>query len=763
MTFVVTILYQNELDVSVLQSYVNADRTAIAANLLPVISALNLILQQYASRSGVRVIKERRTSENKYFFPTSDRFALGTRTEAWKGFYVSVRPTFKQLMVNINVCMTAFHTVGNLAERMMEFGRGAGGIPSALSGQLKVVATHLGYPRKYSIFRIEKNTPRNTHFDCEEFGGKISVADYFKRKYKINLRHANDLPLVNVGGSNRATYLPPEICEILDGQPYRGKLDGRETSHMIRGAANRPDVNANSIVNEGLPYLGLGPGTPDSALDGFGIQVGQDMTVVPARVLPAPNITYSAGRASPREGSWNLIDVKFQSGGDMTNWAVLLVQGEGTNAFAGPDDPGLPSFLLQFSQMCAKSGISVPRVPPTILATGPLRGSREEPLQVIRRTLESGLNMKRKPSFVLVLLANDDNTIYAGIKRFCDVDLGVHTVHMLLTKARGDARKQAQYFANVALKVNIKLGGVNHVLDNQATKWLTDKRTMLVGIDVTHPGPRSQLGSPSIAAVVASIDNHFVQFPASLMLQKPDWNKEAKEVIPSPNLTNMMIERLKAYSRSSKGLPERVFVYRDGVSEGQYDKVLQYELPQILDAFKRVPSNTPYKPKLTIVICGKRHNVRLYATDNRDVTRNGNTLPGTVVDRGITYVYHNDFYLQAHAGLQGTVKSTHYVVVYDENHYTADVLQQGTHTASYLYARATKAVSLVPPAYYADLACERARYYLHNLLNLADASSRGGGRNTADREAEKERVYREAERIWGEGVHADLKESMFYI
>ena len=50
-------------------------------------------------------------------------------------------------------------------------------------------------------------------------------------------------------------------------------------------------------------------------------------------------------------------------------------------------------------------------------------------------------------------------------------------------------------------------------------RWLTKKKTMMVGIDVTHPGPGSRDGTPSIAAVVASVDDSFVQFPASLRIQ----------------------------------------------------------------------------------------------------------------------------------------------------------------------------------------------------------------------------------------------------
>ena len=35
----------------------------------------------------------------------------------------------------------------------------------------------------------------------------------------------------------------------------------------------------------------------------------------------------------------------------------------------------------------------------------------------------------------------------------------------------------------------------------------------------------------------------------------------------------------------------------------------------------------------------------------------------------------------------------------------------------YLYGRATKAVSICPPAYYADILCERGRCYLQKYIN----------------------------------------------
>jgi len=62
---------------------------------------------------------------------------------------------------------------------------------------------------------------------------------------------------------------------------------------------------------------------------------------------------------------------------------------------------------------------------------------------------------------------------------------------------------------------------------------------MLVGIDVTHPGPGSVKGTPSIAAVVASCDPDFAQYPASMEMQE-----SRKEVCSSssnlPRPTNIL-------------------------------------------------------------------------------------------------------------------------------------------------------------------------------------------------------------------------------
>jgi eukaryotic translation initiation factor 2C len=137
-----------------------------------------------------------------------------------------------------------------------------------------------------------------------------------------------------------------------------------------------------------------------------------------------------------------------------------------------------------------------------------------------------------------------------------------------------------------------------------------------------------------------------------------------------------------------------------------------------------------------------------------------------IFSRSNTYIqylrFEWDWYLQAHAGLKGTVRPTHYTVVFDENSLNADEVQQGTNTASYLYGRATKAVSLIPPAYYADLACERGRCYLNDLMLVDDKTSTVGSKSR-DKDEEKTKVFNSAREAWGAGLHEDIRDSMFYM
>ena len=331
---------------------------------------------------------------------------------------------------------------------------------------------------------------------------------------------------MDVGG-NKPNFLPPEVCEILPDQPYRGKLTDEHTAEMIKVAAKPPNINAGLIMDEGLKSLGFKQAA--GPLNAFNIGIGQEMAVVPGRLLPAPGVNYGQGKPNVDEkASWNLRAVKFAVGGRLADWAVLVLGDGNRDEFQGPDDPELKRTVKGLADMCKTSGMRVEGEPAIAGVLLPKKSrddpTRREAIKAIKFAVTD--RYRKKPSMILVILSNGDKHIYNGLKHLLDVFLRVTSVCVQVSKIRKD-KGQLQYFGNVALKINMKMGGVNHRLTDPpgsagALSWLKDatQPTMLVGMDVTHPSPGSVRGTPSVAAVVATIDDNFAQFPASLRIQE---------------------------------------------------------------------------------------------------------------------------------------------------------------------------------------------------------------------------------------------------
>lgn len=521
---------------------------------------------------------------------------------------------------------------------------------------------------------------------------------------------------------------------------------------MIRFAVRKPYENAGFITNDGPKAIGLLPGQ-NPVLGRLGISITPNMITVHGRVLPAPDVKYVSTKASVRFGSWNMAEYKFNTTRNLPaafRWSYGFI-----NEYNGPR----PAFgnidevhrhMLSFYGALQKVGMKIP--PPMKGRELKIRGSEDPALEEAFKTA---------PQLLLIILPGLDTVLYNKIKFLGDIKYGVHTICVVGSKfVKGDP----QYFGNVSLKFNLKLGGVNQLVDNVARGLVDLERTMIVGIDVTHPSPGSASNAPSVAAVVASIDKSLGQFPADLRIQQG-----REEMVL--DLDGMIKSRLNVWKTlgQHQSLPDNILIYRDGVSEGDYDRVLEQELPLIrkacADTYPATASNQGL-PKITIVIVGKRHHTRFYPTKGENADRSSNTANGTVVDRGVTQPRNWDFFMQAHAAIQGTARPAHYYVILDEIFpsrksapgmvNTADMLEELTHGLCYMFGRATKAVSICPPAYYADIVCERARRYLSRLFDDmtpsgTPAPSTKSGGTSLDPKAEDV------------AIHPNLRNTMFYI
>ena len=141
----------------------------------PVITAYNLVVQRQAAQQGFRFGK------NRYFLPNSAA-KIGENLVALMGFYSSLRPC-KLLMVNVNVCMSAFYKPGKLSDALGSFAsRSFDAAPRELMNKVKVSIDYLGYKRVKTINRVQLSLSARQHrFSCPELGGTVSVEEYFLR------------------------------------------------------------------------------------------------------------------------------------------------------------------------------------------------------------------------------------------------------------------------------------------------------------------------------------------------------------------------------------------------------------------------------------------------------------------------------------------------------------------------------------------------------------------------------------------------------
>ncbi|MCO5607448.1 hypothetical protein L7F22_061644 [Adiantum nelumboides] len=667
---------------------------------------------------------ERFCPVGRSFFSSRRRHSLGGGLESWQGFYQSIRPTQMGLSLNIDMSATAFieplqvlefvnkllgkDVTRNVSRPLIDADRIK--IRKALRG-VKIQVTHRGdMRRKYRIADLTSRPTQELTFPIDDQGTMKSVVEYFKevRNYVILY---TALPCLQVGNQKRPNYLPMEVCQIVKGQRYSRRLNEKQISELLRATCQRPLERERSIIET---VYDNDYGNDEYAKE-FGLNISKTLAEVEARILPAPQLKYhDTGKlkyCQPEEGYWNMKDKKVVNGGQVKNWICI-------NFSQNVSQNVAQKFCRDLAIMCQVSGMIFRLEPAMDIQTV----HPDEVEGVLRWVLEefSKSHKKEQLDLILAILPDNNGTLYGDLKRICETDLGLLS-QCCLTKQVLKAKLQ-QYLANVALKINVKVGGRNTVLAdalNRRIPLVTDKPTIIFGADVTHPHPGED-SSPSIAAVVASQDWPEVTKYAGLVCAQEhreeliqDLFKSWNDPLKGPQDGGMIRELLLSFWRNTRQKPDRIIFYRDGVSEGQFYQVLLHELDAIRKACASLEQN--YQPRVTFVVVQKRHHTRLFPRDGSDrksVDASGNIYPGTVVDRKICHPTEFDFYLCSHAGIQGTSRPAHYHVLWDENNFTADNLQILTNNLCYTYARCTRSVSIVPPAYYAHLAAFRARFYM---------------------------------------------------
>ena len=649
-------------------------------------NALDAILRRYALQYFVH--------HGPCFYSPEASVDISNGVSLWSGFYQNICASDKTLMLNMDFSASAFFRGGPLltlasallgkplSDRLSE--KDIKVLNELLVGYFVVVLHRGQVDRKFKIKQITKSASA-IFFDSNLDGEKQSVADYFAIKYQpLQYPH---LPCILTGSSKRPVYFPLEVCDFLDGQRHRHKLSERQTIEMIRFTCQHPVTRSEKI----LTGMTLTQENNQDYLEAFGISVNQQDTIIKAKLLDPPCLNFHPECAEPSvqvsSGVWNMKNKLLAHGSDLLSWSIVIF---GTQKEYPVDQ--VTSFVGKLVQVFEEGGMLVKTKEPPITYAHP----RQVEKTMIDTYLMTGNTFEQRPQMILCVLPNSGAHLYAQVKSSCETVIGVMSQCLLAKHIKAPKK---QYFANLMLKINAKLGGINAY--SKGLPFVSDKPTLVLGADMTHP---TSEGGCSLGALVANMDPQCVTYSAVVTSQK------AGRALYS--LCDMTLEVLKRFYQTNGLKPERILYFRTYPTDQHSQNVFDLEVKALKKAFEMIESG--YQPKLTFVYVQKRHHAKFFPSHPKDMDKTGNILPGTVIDTTITAPHDQEFYLCAHAGLQGTSKTTRYQIMLNESEsiLSKEKLEELSYRLCFLCCRATRSISLVPPLYYAHLVATRARFHL---------------------------------------------------
>ena len=509
-----------------------------------------------------------------------------------------------------------------------------------------------GYKRNYQVNQL---MPAANKLKVKlDSGEECTIEKYFKGKYKHQLDFPN-YPCIHVGKPEKTVYLPIELC-IMRKQvlPKFKHIDVTQHKKMIRAAAKMLPTKRRTIIEQNLKNLS-NHYEKDPYANAFGLRVQDEMTKLDGRVLDPPSLKYKNAEDKEIEfkkvcqGNWLSGTVrdkdvlKFLKPMKLKYWGVLDL--------ANVKDEIRKKFFDRLFREGNSRGIHVGN--PTY------RKANAENLLQVKQTFQKLHDDVKKihgSTQLIMVITSKKGPLRGELKYLGNTVFRIPTQFVMENNVFGKDNKgpSNQVLHNICLKINHKLGGVNHAL------WkippIMNQAVMVMGADVTHPPPRDSSQRPSIAAVVGSTDANVSQFIVEIRLQErvtKDIEGKSKvrvveEIKKKKKITYSLL--LKFYQITQRK-PEQIIYYRDGVSEGQFATVLKHEVSAIWRACAKLEPG--YEPKVTFIIVQKRHKTRLFVENPNDGVGKTQDVPaGTVDDTKIITLSEVDFFLVSHEGIK---------------------------------------------------------------------------------------------------------------
>ncbi|MCJ1471702.1 hypothetical protein MMC13_000342, partial [Lambiella insularis] len=708
------------INIAALQSYINGKMSMDNA-VLQAIDFLDHLMRVTPTKSLTAI------KRSYYSKKETAKISIGSGIEAMKGVYQSMRVAHgNRLVVNVDVANCTFWGDWKLVMLAVQVTGSAG--PLEMANGMKPTQASFNAPLRDSVTVIKMRKMKKLRFKVRYRGAsektlkqvytiqdisslncrdwkfdykdretnkvtRMSIAEYFLKAYNLALQYPT-LPVVET--TKRNVAFPMECCIIEPEQRYPYKLDPFQTANMIKFAVTRP-ADRRASIQSGLNMLSW---STDPYLKNYGVSISTSMLETQARLLAPPVVQFGKGQQKPGfSGRWRLDGQTFllPNKNELVAWGVCIVNSLGREKIQPAE---ASDFIRAFCNTYKGHGGKILNMNPPII-----EGPPDESLCVSNLfNLILDKYPGHKPQMMVFMLAGRETQGYERIKKSSDCRFGVVSQCMQNAHVR---RAQGQYISNVLMKFNAKLGGTTCRVAGKGPTGHFKVPTIIVGADVSHAAPGSL--QPSMAAVTCSMDKLGCRYAAAV-----ESNGHRVEMITEANLASMLKPLFREWMATvgAGRMPLHFMYFRDGVSEGQYQHVIQQELKDIKSIWRKLDEPQQYqnyeKIKFTVVVASKRHHIRFFPKERTAAAdRNNNPVPGVVVERDVTHPFEYDFYLNSHSAIQGTARPTHYHVLLDDQKMPPTELQNMIYEHCYQYMRSTTPVSLFPAVYYAHLASKR--------------------------------------------------------
>jgi eukaryotic translation initiation factor 2C len=304
----------------------------------------------------------------------------------------------------------------------------------------------------------------------------------------------------------------------------------------------------------------------------------------------------------------------------------------------------------------------------------------------------------RRNEFVVVVDDNSDShallKISAAINRVSTQHIHFDTAKLVSTGGRGMTRE------NIVHQLNIKSFGLNHkaLFDHDIVNLnLDNENVFVIGLDVCHPTGNNFRGATVVPSTVGIVGNYLENpnsFAGTFFYQKP-----RQEFVDPCFLYVSVKKMLQRNPRAAK--INTIVILRDGVSEGQYAKILDTEVAAIKKCSTEIFGHP--NTRIVCIIVTKNGNARHF-----DMTyKHPQSLPPrSVVTFGCRFQF-NQFYIVPHRAFQGTAKAIMVTVIQDDVGCEAIEIQKFILALTNLHQIVCSPISLPEPVYLSDSLAQR--------------------------------------------------------